>query len=83
MPAWRRVRLVVLERDGGLCQIRGPTCKVAADQADHIVRPEDGGAWFDEANLRAACAPCNLGRRPRGGLWGHIGTKRLRPSREW
>jgi 5-methylcytosine-specific restriction endonuclease McrA len=87
-PAWRRVRLVVLERDGGLCQIRGPGCKVDADQVDHVVPVELGGAWYDERNLRAACGPCNRGRASAGD---RVGTWRTnarystapRPSREW
>jgi 5-methylcytosine-specific restriction endonuclease McrA len=85
MPAWRRVRLVVLERDGRLCQIRGPRCQLEATEVDHIVRPEDGGAWYDEVNLRAACGPCNHGR---GGKIGAFRTNSRymagpRPSREW
>jgi 5-methylcytosine-specific restriction protein A len=84
-PVWRRVRLVVLERDGHVCQIRGPRCKVAAGEVDHIVRPELGGAWYDEGNLRAACAPCNRGRGGRVGaaLTNARWAKPLRPSREW
>lgn len=72
---WRQVRLVVLQRDGWLCQIRGDKCKVAATEVDHIVSWRAGGALYDLDNLRAACEPCNRGRvfRP---------SKR-RPSREW
>lgn len=82
-PAWRRVRLVVLARDGGLCQIRDRDCDLDAGEVDHIIRPEDGGAWYDEANLRAACRRCNAARG------GRVGAARTNarlgppPSREW
>lgn len=59
---WRRIRAQVLERDGGLCQIRGPRCTGAATAVDHIVPVQSGGPWFDPANLRAACVNCNNGR---------------------
>jgi len=59
---WKKVRLGVLERDGYLCQIRGPKCTINANHVDHIIPASQGGAWFDTDNLRAACAKCNLGR---------------------
>src|SRR5664280_1276336 len=62
---WRRVRLTILERDGYLCRIKGPKCTVIATQVDHIVpvKPDgSGGAWFEPANLRAACFACNRDR---------------------
>jgi 5-methylcytosine-specific restriction protein A len=79
-PAWRKVRLIVLARDEGICQLRGPRCRVTADQVDHIVRPADGGAWYDETNLRAACGPCNASRG--GKASGGFRTS-WKPSREW
>lgn len=72
---WRKVRAEVLERDGWICQIRGPKCRVAATQVDHIVSWRAGGALYDPANLRAACQPCNGGRTFR--------QAKRRPSREW
>jgi 5-methylcytosine-specific restriction endonuclease McrA len=42
--------------------IGGPRCTVRATQVDHIVPISEGGAMYDPANLRAACAPCNNGR---------------------
>ena len=60
--AWQAVRLVVLGRDGGRCQIRGPRCRGRADTVDHIVPLAWAGPRLDLANLRAACAPCNDGR---------------------
>jgi len=62
---WKRVRLRVLERDGWTCQVRGPKCKVTADEVDHIVPVSKGGSWYDDHNLRAACKPCNVGRARR------------------
>jgi hypothetical protein len=59
---WRRVRRIVFDRDHGTCQIKGPSCKQVADQVDHIVPVEHGGAWFDLDNLQAACRTCNVGR---------------------
>lgn len=60
---WPRIRLSILERDGWACQIRGRNCTRTADQVDHIVPLEAGGAPYDPANLRAACRRCNVGRR--------------------
>jgi 5-methylcytosine-specific restriction endonuclease McrA len=61
-PAYRRLRLAVLDRDRWLCQIAGPRCTGAATEVDHIVARADGGDIFDPHNLRAACATCNRGR---------------------
>lgn len=63
---WRRIRQQVLERDGHLCQIRGPNCTRLADQVDHIVPWDKGGAPYDPTNLRAACRRCNVGRANKG-----------------
>lgn len=62
---WPKVRLQILTRDRYLCQIALPEhCLIVADQVDHIVRVEDGGAWWEPSNLRAACGPCNRKWRP-------------------
>lgn len=61
---WRRIRLVILKRDGYRCQVRGRRCTGVATEVDHIVRLIDGGAPLDPDNLRAACRRCNRGRRP-------------------
>ena len=58
-PAWRKLRLAVLDRDRWLCQIKGPDCARYATQVDHIVARADGGAMWDTTNLRAACRACN------------------------
>lgn len=57
--------MAVLERDGYQCRIKGPKCRGAAAEVDHIVPWRDGGAWFDPANLRAACSWCNTWRANR------------------
>lgn len=77
--AWRAVRLVVLARDGHLCQIRGPNCTLDATEVDHIIPWRVGGAVFDEDNLRASCLTDNRSRVHRDG----VGAVVSRPSREW
>jgi 5-methylcytosine-specific restriction endonuclease McrA len=62
-PQWKAVRRAVLARDGHQCQIRGPKCKGRATHVDHIVSISQGGALLDPANLRAACASCNVAKR--------------------
>lgn len=74
-PVWRELRVVVLERDGGVCQIRGPRCRLDASDVDHRVPWQAGGAWFDLENLRAACETCNRGRARK--------PVERRPSRTW
>jgi len=74
---WQRVRRQVLERDDGLCQIRGERCKDVATAVDHIVPWSAGGDWYDLGNLRASCAWCNSSRVWRGS------SSMRRPSREW
>lgn len=76
---WRKVRLLVLERDGYMCQVRGPGCELDATHVDHIVPWRVGGAVFDSDNLRASCRHCNLSRVRREG----VGAVKRRPSREW
>lgn len=61
-PDWRVLRALILERDGYVCQIRAERCQHTATQVDHITSVVEGGAFWDERNLRAACQPCN-GRR--------------------
>jgi 5-methylcytosine-specific restriction endonuclease McrA len=72
---WRRIRLLVLERDGGLCRVNLPGCTTQAEHVDHIVPWRLGGAVYDPANLRAACAWCNkaLANKARSVNW----------SRDW
>lgn len=60
--AWRQLRAWVLARDNHQCQIRLPGCTGHATHVDHIITKADDGLDIPE-NLRAACQPCNLGRR--------------------
>lgn len=60
--AWIRLTREVLARDRYWCQLRYPDrCIGTATQADHILRPADGGT-DDPSNLRGACAPCHAKR---------------------
>lgn len=77
--AWRRVRTEVLERDGGLCQVRLKGCTVEAAAVDHIIPVSDGGTLFDPANLRACCRSCNATRA----MFARRDPAQPKPSREW
>lgn len=77
-PGWRKVRLVVLARDGHVCR----WCGARATQADHLVPLAEGGDRLDLANLVASCGPCNA-RRGAQLVNGRRHTTRLRPSRRW
>lgn len=65
---WRRLRVLVLERDGWRCQVpvnaagridpAGHPCGLPAETVDHIL-PRALGGDDSEANLRAACQPHN------------------------
>ena len=52
----------MLERDNHLCQIKLKACRTKANTVDHIIRPEEGGAAYEMANLRASCRSCNMVR---------------------
>jgi hypothetical protein len=53
--AWRKVRLVVLERDGHRCA----WCARPATTVDHVRPLAEGGARLDPGNLVACCVRCN------------------------
>lgn len=55
---WRRLREVVIARDGGACQM----CGSPGTHVDHIVprRLMDGNVVDSLENLQLLCAPCNL-----------------------
>lgn len=61
-PGWARISKLVLERDGGICQLQLDGCTHTATTADHII-PRRHGGTNDPANLRAACRHCNSARR--------------------
>lgn len=65
------LRLAIYDRDGNRCSIRLPGCTVTPTALDHIIPPEEGGAWFDEHNLRGSCSGCNSKRR-RGAKHGGV-----------
>jgi 5-methylcytosine-specific restriction endonuclease McrA len=77
---WQRLRLQILARDRGICQIRRVGCRGTATTVDHIEPISRGGAMWDVANLRAACTVCNYGRRPP--LPVNTSSSPI-PSREW
>lgn len=85
--AWQAIRADVLERDAYECQIRGDECTGRATEVDHIVPSSNGGAFYDPANLRAACEKCNRSRgaRMRADGWRtartHIAVEKLGPAR--
>lgn len=58
---WVRARRLVLARDGYRCTLELPGCTGVAVHVDHIV-PRRFGGGDELANLRAACASCNLRR---------------------
>ncbi len=62
-PRWKRIRPLVLARDGYTCQLRLARCKTKANEVDHIIDWQDGGPPFDPSNLRASCKPCNVSQR--------------------
>jgi 5-methylcytosine-specific restriction endonuclease McrA len=77
---WRKVRLQVLARDGGLCQIRGPGCRGIANEVDHVRPTAMGGSWYDPINLRAACTTCN---RKRAGAFTQRQRREPRSTQDW
>lgn len=56
--AWRRKRLLVLERDGYRCQLKLEGCTGRATHVHHTVGREVSGDNI--AHLVASCAACNL-----------------------
>jgi 5-methylcytosine-specific restriction endonuclease McrA len=69
---WRRTRLRILVRDRWVCH----WCGAKANTVDHVVPRALGGGDHD-ANLVAACAPCNTRR---GGELGASRSPRWRPT---
>lgn len=55
---WRRLRLVILYRDGYRCH----WCKRKANEVDHLVSIEEGGSMYAPHNLVASCKACNSSR---------------------
>jgi len=72
---WRKVRVEVLRRDGGLCQscLKDGLVTRASD-VDHIVPVAAGGAFYDHDNLQSLCRPCHQAKTVEEGVFGHPGT---------
>jgi 5-methylcytosine-specific restriction endonuclease McrA len=56
--AWRRIRALVLVRDGYRCQLKLDVCVQVATHVHHTAGRSITGD--DPRYLVAACAPCNL-----------------------
>lgn len=52
---------MVIERDGGVCQIGRQGCTTVATEVDHI----DPSGPNHMANYQSACKSCNSGKRDR------------------
>jgi 5-methylcytosine-specific restriction endonuclease McrA len=72
---WRRVRSLVLERDGYVCWLCGLP---GANSVDHVHPVSLGGATHDPMNLRAAHYSCNSKRGNRTEV-----QRMLKTSRRW
>ena len=59
--AWKKLRLVVLARDGYTCY----ACGGEAKEVDHIWPRAKGGDTFDPLNCAAICRACNLAKGDR------------------
>jgi 5-methylcytosine-specific restriction protein A len=59
---WRRLRALILHRDGGLCQPCMRDGRVTkADEVDHIIRKADGGR-DEQGNLQSICRACHAAK---------------------
>jgi 5-methylcytosine-specific restriction endonuclease McrA len=60
--AWRRMRLLILDRDGWTCRVCGVNLRTPGIGAtvDHVISlAERPDLRLDPFNLRAACRRCN------------------------
>ena len=84
---WRKLRPLIYDRDGGMCQVCDRPHRVSphAYDVDHIIPWSEGGSWFDPTNLRLACPESNRGRvSGRLALAARINrTPAPAPSRDW
>ncbi|MBW7903016.1 MAG: HNH endonuclease [Rhodocyclaceae bacterium] len=72
---WVRRRIVILRRDGGLCQPCLRAGRVTtATQVDHITPKSDGGTDAED-NLQSICADCHAAKTA-----AEAGGARRRPS---
>lgn len=75
--SWDKLRLVVLQRDGGLCQ----PCLVAGrvtvgNIVDHKTNKAQGGT-DDDANLQTICKPCHTNKTALESARGGVGASML------
>jgi len=54
---WRKVRIHILKRDGGICQMCGKSEKSMI--VDHIKEIKDGGEPYSYDNLQTLCKSCH------------------------
>lgn len=62
---WKTLRRSQLRKQPW-CQ--APTCNNPANEADHIIRPRDGGNFYDRNNLQSLCKGCHS-RKTAGETW--------------
>ena len=69
---YKKVRLVVLARDGYVCYY----CGQDADTVDHVISIKNGGNPVDPFNLLACCRRCNSakGSRSQGVFLASVST---------
>ena len=60
--SWRRLRRVILRRDGYRCQKCG---KAGRLECDHVIPVHKGGAFWEPSNLQALCRPCHFAKSAR------------------
>jgi len=71
--AWRRVRLVALQRDSYLCVACLKEGRVTqAEEVDHIIPMTSGGERLNLDNLQSLCSPCHKNKiNTEDGGFGH------------
>ena len=55
--AWRKLREIVIRRDGGTCQL----CGMEGNHVDHVI-PRRLGGDDSLSNLQLLCSKCNLSK---------------------
>ncbi len=59
---WKRLRRLILDRDGWRCQSCG---KAGRLEVDHILALHFGGDFWDMGNLQALCRNCHFAKTAR------------------
>ena len=57
---WQKVRKVIYDRDGGVCQKCGKEVPLWDYHVDHIIPISKGGDEWELTNLELSCPTCNL-----------------------